>query len=115
MEGAVDKAFVAQRVASKLFATEKAIDAAMVEAAELLAGAVEARSQMKVSSVVGDGAQAKLVEAINALGAARTAMVEMHDELSDLKLRLGIRTKLIGVEDKPDDPPKPKGLLRDVG
>lgn len=111
----MDKAFVAQRVANKLFATEKAIDKAMVEAAELLAGAVEARAELKVSAITGDAAQAKLVEAIAALGEARTAIVGMHHEMSEVKLRLGIRTKLIGVEDKPDDPPKPKGLLRDVG
>ncbi|MDH4384580.1 MAG: hypothetical protein QE280_03965 [Caulobacter sp.] len=111
----MDKAFVAQRVASKLFATEKAIDAAMVEAAEFLAGAVEARRQLKMSAVTGDAAQAKLVEAIAALSAARTAMVEMHGELADLKLRIGLRTTLIGVEDKPADAPKPKGLLREVG
>lgn len=111
----MEKAFVAQRVANKLWATEKAIDAAMVEAAELLAGAVEARGQLKVSPVVGDAAQAKLVEAIAALGEARTKMVEMHAELADLKLRLGIRTTLVGVEDKPDEEPKPKGQLRQVG
>jgi hypothetical protein len=39
----------------------------------------------------------------------------MHGELADLKLRIGLRTTLIGVEDKPVDPPKPKGLLREVG
>lgn len=111
----MDKAFVAQRVATKLFATEKAIDAAMVQAAELLAGAVEARGQLGVSAVTGDSAQAKLVEAISALGEARTAIVGMHHEMAELKLRLGIRTKLIGVEDKTEEPPAPKGLLRDVG
>ncbi|MBI1405019.1 MAG: hypothetical protein GC145_02715 [Caulobacter sp.] len=111
----MDKAFVAQRVATKLFSTEKAIDAAMVEAAELLAGAVEARGQLHVSAVTGDAAQAKLVEAISALGEARSAIVGMHHEMAELKLRLGIRTKLIGVEDKPEEDPKPKGLLREVG
>jgi len=113
----VDKAFVAQRVATKLFSTEKAVDAAMVEAAELLAGMVEARAQLKVSAITGNVAQAKLVEAIAALGEARTAVVEMHRELAETKLRVGIRTKLIGVEDKPDDPPdaKPKGFLAEVG
>ena len=114
----MDKAFVAQRVATKLFSTEKAVDAAMVEAAELLAGMVEARAELKVSAITGDAAQAKLVEAISALGVARSAVVEMHRELADVKLRVGIRTKLIGVEDKPDEEApktKPKGLLRDVG
>lgn len=113
----MDKAFVAQRVATKLFSTEKAVDAAMVEAAELLAGMVEARAQLKVSAMTGDAAQAKLVEAISALGEARTAVVEMHRELAEVKLRVGIRTTLIGVEDKPDEPApkKPKGFLREVG
>ncbi len=111
----MDKAFVAQRVATKLFSTEKAVDAAMVEAAELLAGMIEARAQLKVSAITGDAAQAKLVDAIAALSAARSAVVEMHRELAETKLRVGIRTKLIGVEDKPDDPPKPKGLLAEVG
>ena len=111
----MDKAFVAQRVATKLFSTEKAVDAAMVEAAELLAGMVEARAQLKVSAITGDAAQAKLVEAISALGEARTAVVEMHRELAEVKLRVGIRTKLIGVEDKPETDSKPKGFLRDVG
>lgn len=111
----MDKAFVAQRVATKLFSTEKAVDAAMVEAAELLAGMVEARAQLKVSAITGDAAQAKLVEAISALGEARTAVVEMHRELAEVKLRVGIRTKLIGVEEKPETDSKPKGFLRDVG
>ncbi|MCE3289655.1 MAG: hypothetical protein K0R83_1667 [Caulobacter sp.] len=111
----MDKAFVAQRVATKLFSTEKAVDAAMVEAAELLAGMVEARAQLKVSAITGDAAQAKLVEAISALGEARTAVVEMHRELAEVKLRVGIRTKLIGVEDKPEEDAKPKGFLREVG
>ncbi|HYE45506.1 MAG TPA: hypothetical protein VEA44_06995 [Caulobacter sp.] len=110
----MDKAFVAQRVATKLFSTEKAIDAAMVEAAELLAGAVEARGQLKLSAVTGDAAQAKLVEAIAALAQARTAIVDMHHEMAELKLRVGIRTKLIGVEDKPEPDEKPKGLLREI-
>ena len=111
----MDKAFVAQRVATKLFSTEKAVDAAMVEAAELLAGMVEARAQLKVSAITGDAAQAKLVEAISALGEARSAVVEMHRELAEVKLRVGIRTKLIGVEEKPEEDSKPKGFLRDVG
>ncbi len=111
----MDKAFVAQRVATKLFSTEKAVDAAMVEAAELLAGMLDARAQLKISAITGDAAQAKLVEAISALSVARSAVVEMHRELAETKLRVGIRTKLIGVEEKPEEDPKPKGLLRDVG
>lgn len=114
MEGIVDKAFVAQRVATKLFATEKAIDQAMVEAAELMTSMVKARQDLQVSAVFGDQAQAKVVEALSALAAARTSMVEMHAEMAEMKLRLGMRTTLVGIEDKPPEQKKTKGHLSEV-
>ena len=97
----MEKVFVAQRVASKLFATENAVDAALAEASELMADMLQARKDLGLSAVVGDGAATRLVEAIAALGAARTAMVAAHVELGDAKLRIGVRTKLAGFEDKP--------------
>lgn len=112
----MEKAFVAKRVAKKLFATEKAVDAAMLEAAELMTEAVMARRDLGLSAVVGDSAQAKLVEAITALGAARTAMVAMHNELNDVRLRMGLRTTMGGLDDKlPDSPPVGVHDLRQVG
>lgn len=112
----MEKAFVAKRVAKKLFATEKAVDAAMVEAAELMTEMVASRRDLGMSAVVGDAAQAKLVEAIAALGAARTAMVTMHAELDEVRLRMGLRTRMAGLDDKlPDDPPKGVHDLRQVG
>ena len=104
----MEKVFVAQRIATKLFATENAVDAAMVEAAELMADMLKARKDIGLSAVVGDRASAKLVEALSALGEARSAMVEMHNELNDVKLRIGVRTKMVGIEDKP--PERPRGL-----
>jgi hypothetical protein len=64
---------------------------------------LKARKDIGLSAVVGDRASAKLVEALAALGEARSAMVEMHNELNDVKLRIGIRTKLAGIEDKSKD------------
>ena len=97
----MEKAFVAQRVATKLFATEAAVDQAMVEATELMAEALKARKDVNTSLVFADDVQVKLMEAISALSAARTAMVGVHGELAEAKLRLGIRTKMGGIEDKP--------------
>jgi len=112
----MDKVFVAQRIATKLFATENAVDAAMVEAAELMADLLKARKDIGLSAVVGDRASAKLVEALAGLGEARSAMVEMHNELNDVKLRIGIRTKLIGIEDKSKDGVRGEAAdLREVG
>ncbi|MDG2529310.1 hypothetical protein P7A99_11205 [Caulobacter endophyticus] len=110
----MEKVFVAQRVANKLWATENAVDGAMVQAAELMADLLKARKDLGLSAVVGDKASAKLVEALAALGEARSAMVDMHNELSEVKLRVGIRTKLVGVEEKTEEDIKTLGSLRGV-
>ena len=95
----MEKVFVAQQVATKLFSTEAAVDSALAEAAELMSAMLKAKKDVNLSAVVGDDAASKLVDAIKALGEARTAMVGVHTELNDVKLRLGIRTKM-GFEDK---------------
>lgn len=99
----MEKALVAQRVANRLFATEKAVDAAMAEAASLMMSIAEARTELGLSAVVGDNATSKVAEAIATLAEARRAVVAAHANLAETKLRVGIRTKLIGVSDKPPD------------
>ena len=90
----MEKAFVAQRVAKKLFVTEASVDGALVEASELMSELLKARKDVNASLVFADGTQAKLMDAIKALSEARTAMVSVHGELNEAKLRLGIRTKM---------------------
>jgi hypothetical protein len=97
----VEKVFVAQRVATKLFATENAVDAALAEASELMADMLRARKDLGLAATFGDTAAARVVDAIAALSTARTAMVAAHNELNESKLRIGVRTKLAGFEDKP--------------
>jgi len=96
----MDKAFVAQGVANKLFATEKAIDQAIADASLLVAEMVQARQMLNVSAVLGDESMAKTAKAIATLTEARSAIVAVHNELEETKLRLGIRTKLGGVGEK---------------
>lgn len=96
----MEKAFVAQRVATKLFATENSVDAALAEATELMSDMLQARKDMNVSLLFADEAAVKLVDAIKALSEARTAMVGVHNELNEAKLRLGIRTRMDGWADK---------------
>lgn len=113
----MDKVFVAQRVANKLFATENAVDAALAEATELMSDMLKARKDVNVAMTFGDDAAQKLVEAIKALGEARTAMVGVHNELNEAKLRLGIRTKMAGWANKPSflrDHSAPT-VMQDVG
>jgi hypothetical protein len=96
----MEKAFVAQRVAKKLFSTEAAVDSALIEATELMGEMLKARQDVSVSMVFADDVQVKMMEAMKALSEARSAMVAVHGELNEAKLRLGIRTKMNGM-DKP--------------
>jgi hypothetical protein len=93
----MEKAFVAQRVAKKLFVTEAAVDGALSEAAELMSELLTARKDVNTSLVFADDAQVKLMEAMKALSEARTAMVGLHNQLNEAKLRLGIRTKMDNI------------------
>jgi hypothetical protein len=98
----VDKVLVAQTVANRLFATEDAIDKALMEASQLLQTMLQARQDLGLSAVVADKAPAQLSQAIAALTAARSAVVEVHGALEETKLRIGIRTKMIGYYRKLD-------------
>lgn len=90
----MEKVFVAKKVAAKLFATEAAVDGALVEAAELMSVMLAARKDVNASMVFADEAQVKLMEAMKALSEARTAMVGLHNQLGEAQLRLGIRTTM---------------------
>jgi hypothetical protein len=96
----MEKIFVVKRVASKLHGTEAAIDAAMVQAAEMMADLVQARKDLGLSATVGAAATAKVMAAMAALSDARTAMVDAHGELDQTRLRLGVRTKMMGWDAK---------------
>ena len=111
----MEKAFVAQRVAKKLFTTEAAVDSAMVEAAELMSEMLKARQDVNVSLVFADDVQVKMMQAIKALSEARSAMVGVHSELNEAKLRLGIRTKM-DYQMKPKEASAPSTItMREVG
>lgn len=112
----MEKAFVAQRVAKKLFVTEAAVDGALAEAAELMSEMLKARKDVHVSMVFADEVQVKMMEAMQALSEARTAMVAVHNELNEAKLRLGIRTKMNGPDEKPPGiEDRAATMLREVG
>lgn len=92
----MEKIFVVKRVAGTLHGAEAAIDAAMVETAEVIADMVQARKDLGLSATVGAAATAKVMAAMAALSEARTEMVAAHGELEQTAMRLGIRTKMVG-------------------
>jgi len=111
----MEKVFVAQRVAKKLFTTEAAVDGALAEAAELMSEMLSARRDVQVSMVFADDVQVKMMEAMKALSEARTAMVAVHNELNEAKLRLGIRTKMDAENKPPSAVERSATTLREVG
>lgn len=111
----MEKAFVAQRVAKKLFTTEAAVDGAMVEATELMSEMLKARQDVNVSLVFADDVQVKMMQALKALSEARSAMVGVHSELNEAKLRLGIRTSMNGENKPPEGAIRTETTLREVG
>ncbi len=95
----MDKAQVIASVAGDLNATEKAVDAAIARATVLVQSMIGSREALNLSPVVAADAQAKALEAIAALGLARQAMVECHEELAKDHRRLGYGV-YAGAEEK---------------
>lgn len=94
----MEKVFVVKKVAEKLWASEEAIDGAVASTATLMAEYMQAGAELKLSAVVTEAAAAKIAEASKALAEARKAIVEAHAELGEVKLRIGVRTKMEGYK-----------------
>ena len=112
----MERALVVQKAANKLFAAENSIDKAMADTAALMMEFQVVREELNISAVFADEATSKVVATLAALAQARSAMVACHHEMAEAKLRLGIRTKLSGIGDKP---PANQGIepshIRQVG
>lgn len=106
----MDKMLVAQGVANRLFATEVAIDKAMIEASQLMNDMLTARHDLRVGATVGSEAATKVAAAMAAMAEARAAVVSAHATLDEAKSRVGIRTKMVGEWPKPN-PPTPTGFI----
>ncbi len=108
-----DKMMVAQGVANRLFATEAAIDAAMVEASQLMSTILTSQGELRMAACVTDGAVARIAEAVSTLATARQQVIAGHGELAEVKLRLGIRSRMMGEHQKHES--SAAGDLRAVG
>lgn len=94
------KTEVIASVAGDLYATEQAVDAAITQATTLVQAIIGSRAALNVSACAGAEAQAKVLEAIAALGAARQAMVASHEQMAKDHRRLGYGTFAAGWDDK---------------
>ncbi|GAA0869564.1 hypothetical protein GCM10009116_14000 [Brevundimonas basaltis] len=105
----MDKAQVIASVAGDLNATEQSVDEAITRATTLVQSMIGGRAAMNVSPVVGAEAQAKAMEAIAALAAARQAMVACHEELAKDHRRMGYGVYAQGLDKLPEGE-KPKTI-----
>ena len=96
----MDKTQVIASVAGDLNATEQAVDAAIARATTLVQSMIGARTALNISAVVGSESQAKALETIAALSAARQAVVACHEELAKDHRRLGYGVYAEGHLDK---------------
>jgi hypothetical protein len=96
-----DRRSAAIKVAKSLFAAEEAIDLALARAAELNGAMVTARSDAKLSALVGQDAFEVSASAFAALARARCDIVETHKRLDEAKIQVGLRTMAWGDHGKP--------------
>lgn len=88
--------FTVKTVAHKLFALEDAIDKALADAAQFTGSLPEARTQLKLSAVVGQDVFDSAAATIASLNEARRNVVEMHARLDAVKTSMGMRTVAFG-------------------
>lgn len=94
------KTEVIASVADDLYATERAVDAAIAQATTLVQAMIGSRASLNISACAGAEAQAKALAAIAALGEARQAVVACHEHLAKDHRRLGFGVFAAGWMDK---------------
>lgn len=99
----MDRVEVVASIAGDLNATEQAVDAAIARATTLVQSMIGGRTALSVSPVAAAESQAKAMEAIAALGAARQAIVACHTEMAKDHRRMGWGTYAGGILDKPPE------------
>jgi redox-regulated HSP33 family molecular chaperone len=97
----------AHAVAQSLFATELAIDGALAKTAAFVGLMPQARQDARLSAIVGQAAMDHAVKALDALNAARRAIVEAHHALSEVQGQVGLAAVNFGaLDEKPPYTPK---------
>jgi len=103
------------KIAAQLIAAEAAIDSALTAVATLTAMLPAARTESRLSAVIGQGVFERSCQTIAALTDARRGIVETHRELSGVQHQIGLGGVSFGGEDKPEEEVPPiEGRLRAV-
>lgn len=99
---------IGQHLAERLWSAEQAVDAALGEAAALMALLPQARREAALAATVAQPAFSAAADSVAALARARGDLVEAHRTLAALARKLGLDALAAGPMDKPkDDRPGP--------
>lgn len=93
----------AHKVATGLFAVEKAINVALMRAAELNAIMPTAQAEADLSAVVGQEAFDGAAAVFASLAKARRQVVQTHKAMDETRTQIGLRT--MGFGDGTQKPP----------
>jgi len=102
-----------QKLASALFETEDAIDAALEKAAHLIAAMSSVRRENGLSAVLGSHAMTGVTGSVRALGEARDQIVSAHHALQIAAPQVGLGNVVMqgtGVGKPEEEMPRPTGL-----
>ncbi len=102
-----------QKLATALFETEDAIDAALEKAAHLIAAMSSVRRENNLSAVLGSHAMTGVTGSVRALGEARDQIVAAHNALQVAAPQVGLGNVIMqgtGVGKPEEDRPRPTGL-----
>ncbi|WP_298160996.1 hypothetical protein [Brevundimonas sp.] len=102
-----------QKLATALFETEDAIDAALEKAAHLIAAMSSVRRENGLSAVLGSHAMTGVTGAVRALGEARDQIVSAHHALQTAAPLVGLGNVVmqgVGAGKPEEDSPRPTGL-----
>ncbi|MGB5484098.1 hypothetical protein [Parasphingorhabdus sp.] len=89
----------AEKLASKLFATERAVDEAICKMADLAGYMPIARVNANLSAVVGQEAISQAAETLSALVEARGQLVATHNRLAETRDQIGLQAMALGSGD----------------
>ena len=92
-------------IAGEIHASEDALDQAIVRTTALVQSIIGSRATLNVSAMAGAEAQAKAMEAIATLSAARQSLIACHEQLAKDHRRLGYGVYADFFKDKPERPP----------
>lgn len=103
---------LARSVAEDLFATEAAIDEAMMQIAAFAQRLPTASRAAGFAATRGQTVYESLAEALAAQARVRRSIVEVHHQLADLKQTSALRSVYVGGGSKdPTEPARPTGAL----